>query len=48
MTKTDCVLMILNIEAFDIIVREKLKRETDEKGRFVHTSIPRLKENFGL
>lgn len=48
MTKTDCVLMILNTEAFDIIAKEKLKRERDEMGRFVHNSIPKLKENFGL
>jgi CRP-like cAMP-binding protein len=48
MTKTDCVFMILNMEAFDIIAKEKLKRERDEMGRFVHNAVPKLKENFGL
>lgn len=48
MTKTDSILLILNMEAFDIIIKEKLKRDREEMGKFVHTSIPKMNENFTL
>lgn len=48
MTKTDCIFIILNQEAFDIILREKLKREREDLGKFVYNSMPRLKEFFSL
>jgi CRP-like cAMP-binding protein len=48
MTKTDAVLCILNHEAFDMMIREKLNREREELGKFVHKSVPKLKEYFGL
>jgi hypothetical protein len=48
MTKTDCVLLKLNTEAFEIIVKEKLKREREDLGKFVFNNIPTLKDNFTL
>lgn len=48
MTKTDCILLILNQEAFDIMVKEKLKRERDELGKFVYNSLPNLMDHFSL
>lgn len=48
MTKNDCILLILNTEAFDIIVKEKLKREREDLGRYVHENLPTLKDNFSL
>lgn len=36
MTKANSVLMILNREAFDLIVREKLKKEREDLGKFVY------------
>lgn len=48
MTKTDCILLVLNHEAFDIMVREKIKKEREELGKFVCNSMPRLKETIGL
>ena len=48
MTKSDCILLILNQEAFDIMVKEKIKRERDELGRFVYNALPNLKDHFSL
>jgi CRP-like cAMP-binding protein len=48
MTKIDSIFLILNMEAFDIIVKDKLKRDREEMGKFVHTSIPKLKDYFSL
>ena len=48
MTKTDCIFIYLNKEAFDIMVKEKLKREREELGKFVYNAIPRLKDHFNL
>lgn len=48
MTKTDSVLMILNLEAFDMMIRENENREREEIGKFVHREFPKLKENFGI
>mmetsp|Transcript_43285 Transcript_43285/g.41675 ORF Transcript_43285/g.41675 Transcript_43285/m.41675 type:complete len:95 (+) Transcript_43285:926-1210(+) len=48
MTKTDCILLYVNMEAFDILIKEKLKKGREERGKFVHSSIPRLREFFGL
>jgi len=48
MTKTDCILLMLNQEAFDIMVKEKIKKEREEMGKFVCNSMPKLKETIGL
>jgi CRP-like cAMP-binding protein len=48
MSKTDCIFLLLNFEAFDLLIKEKLKREREMMGKFVHSSIPFLSENFTL
>ncbi len=48
MTKTDCIFIYMNQEAFDIMVKEKLKREKEELGKFVYNTLPKIKENFSL
>jgi CRP-like cAMP-binding protein len=48
MTRTDCILLVLNMESFDLLIKEKLKRDREELGKFVYNSIPRLKDNFTL
>jgi len=40
MTKSDCVLLKMNMEAFDSLLEEELKREMESMGKFVHTAIP--------
>lgn len=44
MTKVDCILLIFNQDAFDSLIKEKLKREKEVMGKFVHDTIPRLKD----
>jgi hypothetical protein len=48
MTKNDCILLVFNQEAFDIIIKEKLKKEREELGRFVCNSMPKLTETIGF
>ena len=48
MTKNDCILLVFNQEAFDIIIKEKLKKEREELGRFVCSSMPKLTETIGF
>ena len=48
MTKTNSVLLWLNQEAFDIMLKEKYKRKNDKLGKFVHNSLPKLKELYSL
>lgn len=48
MTKTDCILLQINKEAFDIMIRDKMNKDRDEMGKFVYQSIPKLKDNFTL
>ena len=48
MTKTDCVFIVLNQEAFDIMVKEKLKRERELLGNFVYNSMPKIKDHYSL
>ena len=48
MTKTDCILLRINKEAFDIMIRDKINKDRDEMGKFVYSSVPKLKENFTL
>jgi hypothetical protein len=38
----------LNQEAFDIMVKEKIKKDREDLGKFVCNSMPRLKETIGL
>lgn len=40
MCRSDCILLLLNFEAFDLLIKEKLKREREAMGKFVHLSIP--------
>lgn len=46
MSKTDCILLLLNFEAFDLLIKEKLKRDRENMGKFVHNFIPYLSDNF--
>jgi hypothetical protein len=39
---------MLNQEAFDIMVKEKIKKEREDMGKFVCNSMPKLKETIGL
>lgn len=48
MTKTDCILLTMNKEVFNMMVKEQIKKEREEKGKFVYNSIPKLKENVSL
>jgi DNA topoisomerase IB len=48
MTKTDCILLYLSQEVFDIMIKDKIKKEKEEKGKFVYHSIPALKDNYTL
>lgn len=48
MTKTDCIMLLLNKEAFDLMVKDKIKKEQEEIGKFVYSSIPTLSDNFTL
>jgi hypothetical protein len=48
MTKNDSILLVFNQEAFDIIIKEKLKKEREEIGRFVCNSMPNLTETIGF
>ena len=48
MSKTDCSLLVLNSEAFDLLIKEKLKKEREELGKFVYQCIPRIKEFYSL
>lgn len=48
LTKNDCILLVLNQEAFDIMVKERIKKEREEIGEFVCSSMPKLKETIGL
>ena len=47
MTNTDSILLWINQEAFDLI-KEKIKREKEDKGKFVYNCFPGLKENTTL
>jgi CRP-like cAMP-binding protein len=42
-TKTDCILLKLNNEAFELLVKEKLKKDREDLGRFVYNSFPKIK-----
>ena len=48
MTKTKCIALCLGRQFFDITVKDKLKKEQEEKGKFVYTNLPSLKDNFTL
>ena len=48
LTKTDSILLVLNQEAFDIMIKEKIKKDREEMGKFVCSSMPKLKETIGL
>lgn len=46
MTKTDCILLWLNKEAFDLMVKDKIIKEQSEIGKFVYKNIPTLSSYF--
>jgi hypothetical protein len=46
LTKTDCVFLLLNHDAFDILVKEKLKKENEALCQFVFDTLPRIKDLF--
>jgi len=48
LTKTDCIFLEFTKEAFDILLKERIKKEREELGKFVYESIPGLKSKFGL
>mmetsp|Transcript_27328 Transcript_27328/g.26374 ORF Transcript_27328/g.26374 Transcript_27328/m.26374 type:complete len:105 (+) Transcript_27328:421-735(+) len=48
MTREDSILLLLNFEAFDLLGKEKIKREREKMGQFVYQYIPCMKENFTL
>lgn len=46
LAKTDCVFLLLNKDAFEILVKEKLKKEREQLCQFVFDTIPKLKDQF--
>ncbi len=46
MTKTDSVLLILNQEAFTMLIEEKLNKEQEIKAKFVYDNFPFLGKSF--
>jgi hypothetical protein len=44
MAKVDCVFLLLNKDAFEILVYEKLNKERAVLCQFVFDSIPKMKE----
>mmetsp|Transcript_6793 Transcript_6793/g.6027 ORF Transcript_6793/g.6027 Transcript_6793/m.6027 type:complete len:223 (+) Transcript_6793:104-772(+) len=48
MAKTDCFFLVLNQEAFEILVKDKLKKERDLLGMFIYNAIPKMKEQFSF
>ena len=46
MAKTDCVFLLLNRDVFDMVVKEKMKKENEQLCQFVFDSIPKMKEQF--
>jgi hypothetical protein len=47
-TLTDCILVEIDKEVFDIILKEKLRRERDDLGRFIYKSLPCLSHYYTL
>lgn len=48
MTKSDCILLLINKEAFELAFKEKMRKERDEMGRFIYQSVPKLRDFFGI
>lgn len=46
MAKTDCVFLLLNRESFDILVKEKEKKENEALTTFIFDCVPKMREQF--
>lgn len=46
MAKTDCVFLLLNRESFDILVKEKEKKECEALTTFIFDCVPKMREQF--
>jgi CRP-like cAMP-binding protein len=46
MAKTDCIFLLLNREAFDILVKEKEKKENEALTQFIFDCVPKMREQF--
>jgi len=46
MAKTDCIFLLLNHDSFDILVKEKQKKESEALTHFIFDSIPKMREQF--
>ncbi|CDW82196.1 UNKNOWN [Stylonychia lemnae] len=46
MAKTDCVFLLLNHDAFDILVKEKQKKINEAMTQFLFEAVPRMKDLF--
>lgn len=46
MAKTDCIFLLLNREAFDILVKEKEKKECEALTSIIFTSVPSMEEQY--
>lgn len=44
MAKTDCIFLLLNKEAFDILVKEKEKKENEALTQFIFDSVPKMRD----
>ena len=45
---TDCLVIVLNLTAFNMVVKDRLMREQEEVGTFVFNILPGLKDFYSF
>lgn len=48
MAKTDCIFLLLNHDAFNILLKSELKRDSEILTYFLLDHLPKLKELFSF
>ena len=46
--RTDCLVIVLNLTAFNMVVKDRLMREQDEVGSFVFNILPGLRDFYSF
>ena len=44
----DCLVIVLNLTAFNLVVKDRLQREQQEMGNFIYNTMPGFKHFFTL
>ena len=44
--KTDCIMLLLNLKAFDILIKDKMKKDREMLAMIVYNSVPNIQKFY--